>query len=112
MSDMTGLTIYNQLGGNRFAAMVGYRGGMNIPNGLIFHLPSRFAAKGINKVKITLNCRDLYDIEFIKVGPSPSLKGIMAGKEQKITVVETRNDVFCDQLQPIFTAVTGLDTHL
>lgn len=112
MPNEIGLTIYNQLGGSRFAAMTGYKNGLSIPNGLLFLLPSRFAKDGINKVRITLNGRDLYDMEFIKVGPQPSFKGLMAGKEQKITVVATRSDVFCDQLQSVFTSITGLDTHL
>ena len=93
--------ILEQMGGNKFRAMTGAKNFLSHENkALSFQLPSRFAKDGINYVKITLNESDTYDMEFGKIW----------GKSYK--VVKTSNDVYCDMLQNIFTAVTGLDTHL
>ncbi|MGB8145745.1 MAG: hypothetical protein WCF05_11340 [Chromatiaceae bacterium] len=47
-----------------------------------------------------LNGMDLYDLQF----------GQIRGKT--FQVVEEREDLGWEELQPTFTAVTGLDTHL
>ena len=108
-------TIHQQLGGHRFVAMTGAKGFLAHPDGrgaLSFRLPSRFAKDGINYVKITLMGSDTYTVEFIKIGPRPSLKQMMAGKEQTVTTVKKLEDIYADQLQSAFSRHTGLDTHL
>ena len=111
-------TIHQQLGGNRFGVMTGAKNFAShgpekgTLGALSFTLPSRFAKDGINYVKVTLTGRDTYDIEFIKIGPRPSLKQMMAGKEQTLTTVKKLEDIYADQLQSAFTRHTGLDTHL
>ena len=111
-------TIHQQLGGNRFGVMTGAKnfGAHAAEKGtrgaLSFTLPSRFAKDGINYVKITLMGSDTYTVEFIKIGPRPSLKQMMAGKEQTITTVKKLEDIYADQLQSAFTRHTGLDTKL
>lgn len=93
--------ILQQIGGNKFIVMTGAKNFLSHNNqALSFQLPSRFAKDGINYVKITLNDSDTYDMEFGKIW----------GRNYKI--VKTSSDVYCDMLQNIFTAVTGLDTHL
>jgi hypothetical protein len=92
------LTILQQLGGNKFIAMTGAKNFISLPNGLAFQLPK--AKNGINKVKITLNGLDLYDVEY----------GKMRKLEYKI--VATDDNIYDDMLQECFTAQTGLDTHL
>ena len=110
-------TIRQQLGGQRFDCMTGARLHLAHPaeNGnrgaLSFHLP-RGAKDGINYVKIALMGSDTYDIEFMKIGPRPSLKQMLAGKEQTTTRVVLFEGAYNFQLQDLFTKATGLDTHL
>ena len=111
-------TILSQLGAGKFKVMTGARDFLALPaekgtrGGLSFNLPSRFAKDGVNHVKIILTPLDTYSITFFKRGPRPSLKQLLAGKQQTLTVISTHDDVYCDQLQPLFTRCTGLDTHL
>ena len=90
--------IIKQLGGNRFRAMTGasYFVFDDAGQSLTFFLPGR----AINFIRVTLTPADLYDMEFFKVrGISLTLKAREVG-------------IYGDQLQAIFTANTGLDTHL
>lgn len=93
-------TILDQLGGRRFLAMTGAKHLMYTVQGLQFKLPSRFSKQGINFVNIILTPDDLYDVEF--------------GKIFKLTyqVIESVNGLYFDQLQEVFTRVTGIDTHM
>ncbi len=95
-------TILQQLGSNKFIAMTGARGLMNIGNGLSFKLPSKsgFTKNGINYVKIILNSMDTYDMEFGRI------------RGHTYTIIQSFNNIYADQLQTIFTETTGLDTHL
>ena len=110
-------TIRQQLGGNRFDCMTGARLHLAHPaeNGnrgaLSFHLP-RGAKDGINYVKIILMGSDTYTVEFTKIGPRPSWKQRDAGREQKVTLVATVEDVYADKLESIVADRTGLATRL
>ena len=92
--------ILEQLGGNRFVAMTGASRFGSQSDSLQFRLPARFARDGINFVSITLLPSDTYRMSFC------SLRGT------KLRTVSECSDVYCDQLQSLFTKVTGLDTHL
>lgn len=112
-------TILKQLGGNKFRVMTGAKNFMSHAPvagskgpALSFTLPSRFAKDGINFVKIVLTAADTYDITFTKIGPQPSMKRLLQGAQQSITVVAEVTDVYADQLQSVFSQHTGLDTHL
>ena len=97
-------TILQQLGGNKFNAMTGAKNHTADDNALMFKLPSNFATDGINFVKIRLMPDDTYTMEFSKITWRkyvPTIKSI-----------KILTDVYCDQLQTLFTKVTGLDTHL
>lgn len=97
------LTIWQQLGGNKFKVMTGAKDLTYDVSGdptLMFKLPSNFAKDGINYIKITLTVMDLYNIEFY------SIKG-----NNKHLVKEV-NGIYNDQLQEIFKRYTGLNTHL
>lgn len=97
------LTIWQQLGGNKFKVMTGAKDLTYDVSGdptLMFKLPSNFAKDGINYIKITLTAMDLYNIEFY------SIKG-----NNKHLVKEV-NGIYNDQLQEIFKRYTGLNTHL
>jgi hypothetical protein len=111
-------TILSQLGGWRFQVMTGMKLRLahepeeGTRGALSFHLPSRGSKDGINYVKITLTGADTYTMEFMKIGPRPSFKQTMAGREQKITLVATKTDIYNDQLESVFASVTGLATRL
>ena len=89
-------TIADQLGGHKFTVMTGARQMDAIDGGLRFKLPSR----KINLVTITLDPTDTYTMKFEKYH----------GLNRK-TIAE-HSMVYDDMLQSIFTAETGLDTHL
>ena len=92
--------IFEQLGGRMFAAMTGATKFVSGPNMIAFSLPSGFAQHGINRVMVTWNGRDLYDVEFLKV------------RGANVTVVSGVQDIYADQLREVFKATTGLDVRL
>ena len=106
-------TILRQLGGHRFIAMTGAKDFLAIDNGLMFKV-GRNASKA-NRVEITLNGLDLYDIRFFRLtGGNFKVnhnKKTCEWVPVKETEVKQYNDMYCDQLQEIFTEVTGLYTH-
>jgi hypothetical protein len=86
-------TILQQLGGQgKLVVMTGAYNFVALRNGVAFKLKSRKA----NYVKITLNGKDLYDVEFQKI----------IGTKSK--VVAEHNDVYFDQLIPIVEKETGM----
>ena len=89
-----------QLGGHRFITMTGAHTLVGHPDALSFNLPSRFARDGINYVKITLTPMDVYHMEFGRVWRG------------KYTVKATEESVYNDNLQTVFSRITGLNTHL
>tara|TARA_B110000908_G_C9836695_1_gene263787 strand:+ start:92 stop:391 length:300 start_codon:yes stop_codon:yes gene_type:complete len=98
MSNQIATTILQQLGGNKFAVMTGSKNFIAGKNSLSMKL-SRNSSK-CNYLRITLNGKDLYDIEFI------SIRGSV------IKTKEAFNDVYNDQLVNIFESTTGLYTRL
>jgi hypothetical protein len=99
---MIAQTILTQLGGRRFLAMTGARALVAHDRALSFRLPGAggFCKGGINRVRITLNALDTYDIEFTRV------RGI------KVTPVVKLFDVYAEQLREAFTRETGLAVSL
>lgn len=91
-------TILQQLGGKRFALMTGAKDFVASPDALSFRLP-RCPKNGANKCRITLTPADLYTVEFFTV----------RGTEFKHR--GTREDIYADQLQDVFTDATGLHTR-
>lgn len=102
--------IFRQLGGNKFVAMTGARNIFDIGDGLRFRIGKN--ASKTNIVTITLNGLDLYDMKFecFKSGRVNSKTGEWIRESVK-TVAEFKN-VYNDQLQDLFTRVTGMYTHL
>lgn len=105
-------TIWQQLGGKRFAVMTGAKDPLALGEssgaplgGLRFSLPTGFSQKdgkstGINRVFIRLNSSDTYDIEF------------GGARGRSYTIRATAEDVYADNLREVFTRYTGLDTSL
>jgi len=106
--------ILNQLGGNKFLAMTGSKNLAGGDNFLSMRLSKN--ASRANYLKITLTPLDTYKMEFInhvkaKVKIDAENKAISYKPDELITV-KSLDSVHCDQLQEIFTSVTGLRTHL
>lgn len=95
-------TILTQLGGSRFTTMTGAKDLVGGDNYLMFRLPRNFAKDGINKVQITLDPTDTYTVKFLKCD----------FRKHTFSTVREITHVLADNLQPLFTAFTGLDTHL
>lgn len=95
-------TILQQLGGRRFVTMTGAKDLLGSENSLLFRLPERFALNGINKVRVTLDRMDTYTITFLKCN----------FRKHEFQIVAEHTDIYFDQLQAVFTEVTGLDTSL
>lgn len=92
-------TIYQQLGGNRFAMMTGAKNFVAYPDLLEFSIPRN--ASSANRVRVFYEPgSDLYTLTFNRTS------GL------KSSEIARFDDVYADQLQPLFTQVTGLYTSL
>jgi hypothetical protein len=90
-------TILAQLGGSKFLAMTGAKHLTALPTGLMFSLPFPSAP---NKIRIELDPSDTYTVRAFRVsGLTVKNRGEFTG-------------VYADQLQTVFTRLTGLDTRL
>ena len=89
--------ILKQLGGNRFITMTGAKNLIDAGEGLRFAIPN---SNGINRVEITLEPGDTYRVTFTKLN----------ARLGTIRIVHTVGNVYCDQLQELFTNQTGLYT--
>ena len=103
-------TILSQLGGNRFVACTGSKVATYTNNSITLKL-TRNKSKA-NEMTITLNGADLYDITFAKHIYAHLNKKTWAWVPDKYEVVQTYDDIFCDQLEELFTDFTGLITRL
>ena len=102
--------ILEQLGGGRFLAMTGAKKLVGDNNTLRMTLP-RNGSKA-NRLWITLNGKDLYDMRFFR--HRNGRINLKTGEliPDKDDCEKVFNDIFCDQLQEIFTMYTGMYTHL
>ena len=102
-------TILQQLGGARFVAMTGSSGFISDGNTLRMKLIKN--GSKANRLWITLDADDTYTMRFFRyTAPRFSQKTLKFSPE-KITEVKTFKTVYCDQLQDLFTDVTGLYTR-
>ena len=101
-------TILQQLGGNRFIAMTGASNIGCLNDELSMKLPKN--SSGANYLTIELTSLDVYHLKFLKSSPA----GFRAGKwhDKKIVVISETDGAYAENLQKIFTEVTGMDTHL
>ena len=106
----TAQTIINQLGGNKFVVMTGSKNFSALTNGVCMDLSKN--KSGANRLEITLNGQDLYDMRFYKYTSAKFNKNTMAFTSEKIKEITNINDIFSDNLQSVFTKVTGMYTHL
>jgi len=94
--------ILRQLGGHKFVVMTGAKDILALDSGLRFKLPGRrgYTRQGIDLVSVILEPSDTYTVKFEKT--CGHLRAMIA----------EHIDIYNDQLQSIFTAETGLETHL
>jgi len=98
-------TIMNQLGGRKFVAMTGAKDHVALESGVRFKIGRN--ATSCNTVSIEYDAsRDLYNMVFEKV--SISKKTFDVSRK----LIKRVDGVFCDQMQAIFTEVTGMYTSL
>lgn len=102
--------ILRQLGGREFIMMTGAKDFCTLDGSeLIMRLPRN--QSGANRLEIKLDyATDTYDVRFYRFSP-PKFKGGECVKE-KVTEICKYSDVYCDQLQELFTEVTGFDTRM
>lgn len=93
-------TIYDQLGGRGFCAMVGATDLTYSSDSFSFKIPTGLAKDRINHVRVSLTPEDLYDMEFT------SIRG------RNVRTVYKASGVSCDKLAEVFTDHTGLFTGL
>ena len=93
-------TILAQLGEHKFTVMTGAHQMIATESGIRFRLPGNITRNRINLITVTLTPMDTYKMTFEKT----------RGMNRKI--ISEIDGLYCDQLQSIFTAETGLDTSL
>ena len=100
-------TIYQQIGGNRFMAMVGGKDIFYIDNGNGLRFSFGRNKTSANRCEIVYNAGlDLYTMRFIRHTFSRRTF------ENKQTVMKEYTDVYCDQLESLFSDFTGMATYL
>lgn len=103
-------TILEQLGGNKFLAMTGANHLLADGNTLRMQLPKNFSKA--NRLHITLDPDDTYTMRFFRFTAGRFSRKTFTYTEDKVQEVKTYKGVFWDQLQELFTEVTGMYTHL
>ena len=102
--------ILHQLGGNKFTALTGSKNFVALENGLRMKLTRNIS--GANMLEITIEPTDTYRLRFYKYIRARLDKKTLYITADKITEIKSYSDIYADQLQGIFTEVTGMDTHL
>lgn len=102
--------ILNQLGGNKFVVMTGSKNFLADGNTLRMQLAKNMSKA--NRLWITLDADDTYTMRFFRYTAPRFNSKKLTFTDEKITEVKTIKGVYCDMLQEIFTATTGLYTRL
>lgn len=102
--DIIAKTILLQLGGNHFIVMTGSNNFVSLSHGLRMNLAMNKSSA--NRLSITLDeSKDTYVMHFYR-------QTMNKFGEIKMCDVAKYEDVYFDMLQPLFTKVTGMYTHL
>ena len=110
-------TILSQLGGKRFILFTGCKDFYSSENNTVLTMTIPRNGSKANLLEVKYNYgTDSYDMKFYKrTAPRYSQKNFIAGKDpwipEKITIVKEFKEIYCDQLQELFTEVTSLYTH-
>jgi len=107
-------TILEQIGGNKFIAMTGASHFIDDGNTLRMNLAKNMSKA--NRLYITLDFDDTYTMHFFYYRPVgwkvDHKKRAVTKRPEIMKDVYKISGVYFDQLQDIFTQVTGMDTHL
>jgi hypothetical protein len=103
-------TILEQLGGRKFIAMTGSKNFLADGNRLLMTLAKNRSKA--NRLEIRLNGLDAYDMRFFQYIPFKFNASTMSMREEKTEDIKNYKNVYCDQLQELFTSVTGMYTSL
>ena len=126
-------TIFQQLGGNKFAIMTGAKNLIAVKDGIRFNI-GRNGSKA-NMVQITLRWDDTYTMQFWRKGSDFNPYAILmryadkglseaefneavkkatekAVKNAEPKLLKEYDGIYCDQLQELFTEYTKLYTRL
>ena len=90
--------------------MTGSKNFLALESGVRMDLTTNMS--GANKLEITLDGADLYNMRFYKYTPGRLNKKTFAYTDDKLTEIKKYNEIFAGQLQELFTVTTGFDTHL
>jgi hypothetical protein len=96
--------ILTQLGGHKFIVMTGSKHFVALSNGLRFGLAKNITSA--NRCSITLTAWDLYEVVFYRA--TLNRKTLATSTKE----IARHTGIYADQLQDIFTTVTGLYTSL
>ncbi len=103
-------TILEQLGGNKFIAMTGSRNFVSDGNTLRMQLAKNCSKA--NRLYITLDADDTYTMHFFMYRAGRFNSKTCTFSQDKQEDVYKVSGIYCDQLQEIFTRITGMYTHL
>lgn len=94
-------TILAQLGGRHFLVMTGAKDLVGGDNRLTMRLTNASCnGRKCTNVRITLDMTDTYTVEALTV------------RKFNLTLLDTVSGVYCENLQAVFTSLTGLHTQL
>lgn len=111
MTNTIATTILQQLGGNKFLAMTGAKNLLADKNTLTMTLPINTSKS--NRLSIKLDeALDLYEMSFSNFTPGRVNMKTFEWKSEKNVSIYGIDQVYCDQLQNIFTSITGMRTSL
>lgn len=102
--------ILQQLGGNKFLAMTGSKNLMSDGNKLHMTLPKNMSKA--NRLTITLDPNDTYTMRFFKFTPGKLNTKTFEYVDHKEKDMKVYDGIYADQLQYIFTSITGMYTRL
>jgi len=94
-------TILEQLGGRKFLVMTGANNLIGSSNSLKMRLPNALCdGKRCSGIIITLDPSDTYTVQAVYI------------RKLEMKILKTVSNVYCDNLQEVFTSLTGLYTSL
>jgi len=97
MENQIANTIVSQLGGfGRLRMFIGLKSVITEQNGLTLIFPKPKHKGSVNRVRIVLNGKDLYDLEFIRFS------------KRSTKIVKEDSDVYAEDLKGFFERGTGL----
>lgn len=103
--------ILEQLGGKQFVVITGVKNiGYSGDNNLRMDLPRNISRA--NRLIISLQPTDTYKMTFRRFTPEKFDIKTFSWCESKDVIIKEFENIYCDQLQDIFTQTTGMYTTL